>query len=151
LSVAKIVVHTDVILDHLRSRRGPSVLREAMGKFFCYTTVFNAIELFSMTRTEAELNAVEGALAAMKVLGLNARSAKRYGELLAHGKNPDRWSALVAGLCLESRLPLLTDRKKEFAVFRGLTIVPTRLIVSGKTAKEILSRSSRAAVRNVTT
>jgi predicted nucleic acid-binding protein len=142
LSVAKIVVNTDVVLDHLHGKRSPSVLREAMGMFFCYTTVFNAIELFSMARSEAELGAVEGAMAAMKVLGLNARSAKRYGALLVDVRNADRWNALIAGLCLESRLPLLTDRKKEFAAFRGLVIVPTRLIKSGTPAQEILSRVS---------
>jgi len=135
----KIVVHTDVIVDHLQGARSPSVLRKAMGKFFCYTTVFNAIELFSLARTEREIDAVEDALAAMKVLGLNARSAKRYGALVAQGKNTDRWIALIAGLCLESRLPVLTDRKKEFSAFRGLVIVPSRMIMSEASAEETLS------------
>ncbi len=78
MSVPKIVVHTDVFLGHLVAVRQPSVLRQAMGKFFCYATVFHAIELFSLARSKQEEKAIEDAMSAVKVLGLNPKNARAY-------------------------------------------------------------------------
>ena len=86
MSVSKIVVHTDVFLSHLSGDRSPSLLRVAMGRFFCYTTVFQAIELFSLARSENEVRLVEDSMAAMKLLGLNPKNARTYGALLAARK-----------------------------------------------------------------
>jgi predicted nucleic acid-binding protein len=138
LSVPKIVIHTDVFLNHLCGAEKPSVLRQAMSKFFCYTTVFQAIELFSLARTEREFQAVEDAMAAMKLLGLNPKNARKYGELLASNRKVDSWNILIAGLCLESRLPLLTDRKRDFGGLKDLVIVPTKLVGLRNSAEEIL-------------
>jgi predicted nucleic acid-binding protein len=138
MSVPKIVVHTDVLLDHLRTAKSPSVLRQAMGKFFCYTTVFQAIELFALARTEQEAALIEDAMCALKVLGLSARNARRYAALMATRVRNDRWNMLVAGLCLESRLPILTDRRSDFGRVKGLTIVPTGLVARYGSGQEIL-------------
>ena len=139
MSVPKIVVHTDVFLEHLCGDRRPSVLRQAMGKFFCYATVFHAIELFALATSDVEQKAVEDAMSAMKLLGLNPKNAKRYGELLATRKQLEPWNLLIAGLCMESRLPLLTDRNGEFRGIRGLVIVPTQLIGRFESASDILN------------
>ena len=145
MSVAKIVVHTDVILDHLCGDKYPSVLRRAMGKFFCYATVFQAIELFSYARIEVERKAIEDAMAAMKLLGLNPKNAQRYGKLLRSTPRSATLNILVAGLCLESRLPILTGRKKDFAGVKGLEIVSPEMTEGSATGAEILQsiRQSR--------
>ncbi len=114
-----------------------------MSKFFCYTTVYQAIELFAMAKSEEQKRIVEDSMAAMKVLGLNPKNARKYGELMASNKKADRWNILIAGLCLESRLPLLTDRKKDFRGMAGLVIVPTKLIAEGKSGLEILRTVQR--------
>lgn len=138
MSTPKLVVHTDVFLEHLCGVKHPSILRQAMRKFFCYTTAFQAIELFSLARTEAEAQAVQDSMAAIKLLGLNPKSAGAYGRLLAtHGRR-DRWTLLIAGLCLESRLPILTARRREFAGIAGLIVVPPRMIEKGGSGEEIL-------------
>lgn len=139
MSIPRLVVHTDVFVDHLCGTRQPSVLRLAMSRFFCYATVFQAMELFSFARSHSEVTAVEDSMAAMKILGVNAKTAKTYGALLARGKSLDRWNILVAGLCLESRLPLLTGRKKEFSGVRGLVLIPPELMARFDTGEEILS------------
>lgn len=146
MSAAKIVVHSDVILDHLCGDNYPSALRRAMGKFFCYTTVFQAMELFSYARTEVERKSVEDAMAALKLLGLNPKNARRYGELLRSVSRAATLNILTAGLCLESRLPILTDRKRDFAGVQGLEIVPTARLRRFDTGAEIL-HSVRARSR----
>lgn len=132
----KIVVHTDIVLEHLAGDRTPSVLRVAMRRCFCYTTVFQAIELFSRARTERELQAVEDSMAAMKLLGVNPKNARLYGRLLAArqrtsppGERAGEWNILIGGLCIESRLPLLTERKREFAGIEGLQIISPQMIL----------------------
>jgi predicted nucleic acid-binding protein len=147
MNAPKIVVHTDVVADHLLHRgRSASTLRLAMQKFFCYTTVFNAIELFSIARTTRERRAVEQALSAMKILGLNARSAPRHGALVGLGLGLQRMNALVAGMCLEIRLPILTGQPKEFSGVKGLVVIPARAVLQGRSAEEILRLGGRKRV-----
>ena len=84
MTPAKVVLHTDVIAAYLAHRgEGPSALRRIMAQTFCYTTVFNAVELFARARTKREAHAVQEALSAMKILGLNAKHAPRFGAMLS--------------------------------------------------------------------
>ena len=149
MSLPKIVVHTDIVLEFLLlGSRKQSTLRLAMQKFFCYTTVVNVIELFSIARTGRERKALEHAMSAMKILGLNARNAKRYGELLARRLPLPRMNALIAGVCLESKLPVLTGRPREFRGVKGLVIVPGSLVTDDASAAEIIRRCPPPPGRN---
>lgn len=121
----KILIHTDVFRAHLRERHGPSALRTAVGRYFCYTSVCTALELFAGADSAAGRRTVEDALGVVKILGINARNAPRYGRILRTMRHPDPLAALVAGLCLDGRLPLLTDRREEFRGIPGLRCIPT--------------------------
>ena len=102
-----------------------------MSNYFCYTTVYQAIELFSFIRTEKEAKAIEDSMAAMKLMGLNPKNARRYGKMISENTNVKSWNILIAGLCLESRLPLLTDREKDFVGIKGLVIIPMNAVERG--------------------
>ena len=143
MSAAKLIVHTDIILDHLRGTDHPSVLRRALGIFFCYTTVFQAIEVFSGMRTAGERKAAEDAMSAMKLLGLNPKNAALYGSLFAGHPGRRPMDLLTAGLCIESRLPLLTGRRKEFGDIAGLSLISPRSITAGHSAPDILRELGR--------
>ncbi len=119
----KIVVGTDIILEHLYSSRPPSVLRRAMRRYFCYTTVFSAIEVFQEARTPRELQVIRDAMAAMKILGLNPKNAPLHAALTRTHPGRRQIDLLIAGLCLETGLPLLTGRTEKFKGIRGLTLV----------------------------
>jgi predicted nucleic acid-binding protein len=122
----RIVVDTDVLLEHLVHREGASFLRSAMNVFFCYTTVFNAIEAFSMARSEEEIQAVDDAMSGMKVLGLNAKSAKAIGKtfLKAKSKKQGAFPTLIAGVCTESKLPIVSLNPKRFSGIKQLRVIP---------------------------
>ncbi len=96
-----------------------------MSEYFCYTTVFNAIELFSMCKNRKERSAVEDVLYAMKILGLNGKSAKNVGEFFRHGRTTTLrdLELLVAGVCLESRLPILTASPGRYRGVRSLSVL----------------------------
>lgn len=119
-------MHSDVLLDHLCGGKSPSTLRQAMGMFFCYTTVFQAIEVFAAMHGARERRAARDAMSAMKILGLNPKNAPAYGILFAAHPEHQATDLLIAGLCIDSRLPLLTDRGKDFRGIRRLTVIPTR-------------------------
>ena len=144
MSIAKIIVHSDVLKAHLDGGKAPSVLRIAAQRFFCYTTVFQAIELFAMARSAEDMQAIEDSMAAIKVLGLNPKNAAAYGKLLASHKRRSAMNLLVAGMCLESRLPLLTDQRKDFQGIQNLVIVPTRLVSRFSSGDEILQEAQRS-------
>jgi predicted nucleic acid-binding protein len=126
----KVVVDTDIILEHLThkvsgGRRSKSILRRAMSTFFCYTTVFNVIELFGLCENEKQLHAVESALGALKILGLNGKSGRAVGSVFRgmRASGLRDLDALVGGLCVESRLPLLTGRAEDFKGIKSLKVL----------------------------
>jgi predicted nucleic acid-binding protein len=139
VSVPKIVVHADILLDHIRphDRAKPSVLRIAMSKFFCYTTVFQAIELFAGAHHPNEIQLLDDVMSAMKILGLNPKNAKSYGALMAAHRRMESLEVLTAGLCLESRLPILSARKSMGRI-PGVIVVPPALVRSQRSGHEIL-------------
>ena len=145
MSASKIIIHTDIFVDYLLHSGGADpVLRVAMMKFFCYTTVFNAMELFSLARLPRERAAIEGALSGMKILGLNAKSAKTFGGWMSQGPKMQRMNSLVAGVCLESKLPILTMQPNDFRGVKGLMIIPALAVRKDRSAAEILGSRIRS-------
>jgi predicted nucleic acid-binding protein len=120
----KIIVDTDVITDYLsHAGRDVPLLRRVMMKSLCYTTVFNAIELFAMAKTSRHVRYVEDVLSAMKILGLNARNAESIGGLMRKHPECSRSDLFLSSICIESKLPLLTLRPKRFTGIRRLRLV----------------------------
>ena len=141
MSVQKIVVDTDIILEHLIHGDGASILRMTMNTYFCYTTVFNAIEAFSMARSKKEIQAVDDAMSAMKVIGLNAKSAKSIGKIYSNDISVGKkvMPALIGGVCIESRLPIVTMNPKRFSRIKRLRVIPAQKIISHSAATEMPS------------
>ncbi len=91
--------------------------------FFCYTTVFHAIELFSLAVTERERSEVRKAMSAMKILGLNPKNSSMYGNLVRRNARLSTMNLLIAGVCCESHLPLVTGRLRDFRGLRELNLI----------------------------
>ena len=110
-----------------------------MSQLFCYTTVFNAIELFSLCESARERQVVEDVMRSVKILGLNGKSAKNVGMYLGQSRTRHLrdMEILIAGLCLESRLPILTGRPRRYRALRSLRVVTTDEVV-GSHKKGIL-------------
>lgn len=117
----KVVIDSDIIAEHLITNEQESELRRISREKFCYTTVFNAMELFAAARTVKEKRAVRMAMDALKVLGVNPKSAERMGPMLAG--NAGMSASLIAGVCRESGLPLLTMHPERYAGIRGITVI----------------------------
>ena len=109
-----------------------------MQKFFCYATVFSAIELFAIARSERERQVIAHTFSAMKILGLNSRSATKIGAWISKQPTLPRLNVLIGGVCLESRLPLLVMQPDEFRGVKGLRIIPASRIGANVDGDEIL-------------
>ncbi|HTR82616.1 MAG TPA: type II toxin-antitoxin system VapC family toxin [Bacteroidota bacterium] len=143
MSTRKIVIDTGIILEHLVHDDGPSILRSAMNEYFCYTTAFNAIEVFALARSEREIQAMDDAMSAMKVLGLNSKSAKTVGAIFSRQQAAGRNALclLIAGVCKESKLPIVTMNPKRFSGIKGLQVIPVRELAIGHRTVRSVSHS----------
>ncbi len=129
----KLIIDSDVLLDHLLTE-GCSDLRRLMRASFCYTTVFNAAELFALCRTTRQRQAVRRMLTGLKVLGLNGRSGRTVGRMIPDRQRtgPALLTAMIAGLCVESGLPLVTGRPQRYQGIHGLRLLPPGGVVRRK-------------------
>jgi predicted nucleic acid-binding protein len=116
----KIVVDSSIIADHIITAHAESLLRTLSKEYFCYTTVFNAIELFAASKSLKETQAIEDAMSSMKVLGINSKSAKNIAAIVSSSKRD--FAALIAGVCIESKLPIVTLNPKRFSGIKKLTV-----------------------------
>ncbi|HLF14845.1 MAG TPA: hypothetical protein VI932_08160 [Bacteroidota bacterium] len=125
MKLRKAVLDTGLFTAHLTAPDNETTaLREALRTWFCYTTVFNGIELFRDARSPRQRRAVEDVLSAVKILGMNGRNAGKFARLTNFGPGGFPLNALIAGICIEARLPLVTDRAGEFERYRKLRVVP---------------------------
>jgi predicted nucleic acid-binding protein len=121
----KVILDTDVIVDYLLADSGAEpVLRKLMRSCFCYTTVINAAALFALASSKKQQVAIEDALGALKILGINARSAVLFGKLIRAHPRLGVNDTYIAGICLESRLPLCTFTPRRFSAVRKLKLLP---------------------------
>ncbi len=124
MKAGKAVLDTGIFRAHLTAPKGDmTALRAALRTWFCYTTVFNAMELFRDARTARQRRAVEDVLCAVKILGMNGRNAAKFARLPTFGPRGIPMSGLIAGICIEARLPLVTDRAGVFSAYRTLRVV----------------------------
>ncbi|HLA99823.1 MAG TPA: hypothetical protein VJO14_00430 [Bacteroidota bacterium] len=122
--IRKIVLDTDIFTAHLAAKRSEfTALRSALSEYFCYTTVFNAVELFAAARTTREKKTVEDVLSSVKILGMNGRNAGKFAGLEGFGRPAIPLEAMIAGICIEARVPLMTYRSGIYRKYRNLKVV----------------------------
>jgi predicted nucleic acid-binding protein len=122
--IRKVVLDTDIFADHLTAGRSEvTALRSALSEYFCYTTVFNAVQLFAAAGNARERGKVEDVLSTVKILGMNGRNAKKFAALEGFGKTAVPVETMIAGICIEARLPLMTARRGAYGKFRNLRII----------------------------
>lgn len=106
-----VLVESDLIVEFLTAPAGTTpLLRRLLETTTCYTTFLNAAEIYGSARGEEERRMVERALFGLKILGASSRYAKTIGEALSSDVTVvDHRTAIVAGMAIESGLPIVTD------------------------------------------
>ncbi len=114
--MAKILVDSDVIVDHLRGHR-----RLTVGGDELHVSAVTRAELFSGRATEARR--VRRLLEPMTDLPVDAAIAERAGRL-RRGTVRRLPDALIAATALHHRLTLVTRNVRDFEGIRGLRVRP---------------------------
>lgn len=120
------LIETDVLREYLVSRS--SLLRSALREGVCYTTMYNALEIFRLAKNEAEREVVKNMLSAVRVLGFNYRYAEQFALIIKEVEAQSdteitEREALIIGMAKTSKLTILTreyfDRYKSL---RGVDV-----------------------------
>ena len=93
-------------------------MAEALTSQVLFTSVVSAFELYSGAKTEKQIRAVETLLQAIVVFPISLDSSRRAGHIRRNldleWKTIPMADCLIAGICQEQKIPLLTRNKKHF-------------------------------------
>jgi predicted nucleic acid-binding protein len=114
--MAKILVDSDVLVDHLRGHR-----RFARGHDELHVSVITRAELFSGRGTDE--GRIRRLLEPMASLPIDLAVAERAGRI-RRGTSVRLPDALIAATAVAHRMTLVTRNLRDFAGIRGLKIRP---------------------------
>ncbi len=115
----ELFIETDIILDFLNNNNNrPSALELAMSGYNCFTSMYNASELYFGCVNENETEFVTSVLRAVKVIGFNSR----YSMLIPRFREAESVrDAMICTVCYHNKLPILTSNVEKYK-FSGIKI-----------------------------
>jgi len=127
MEISRICLDTTVLIGYLKGREpSASAVEKAVKECNCYVTSITVYELlFGVARAQKEIGE-EALLGTMGVLSFNDRAARRaanlHSDLISHNKDIGIKDVLIASICLENDLPILTTNEKHFSRGEGLKV-----------------------------
>lgn len=151
MSNHRVVMEPTVFIEHLRRtsplRKMESVYSRLLLRFECYTTVINVYELYSGAKTEKKIAEADAILAPIKILSLRADYPKNIGLLsvVLRRQNLDisEFDKLIAGICLENEMPIVTRNTEHFDRVPELLAIPAGVVEAYEDAEEIVKVSRK--------
>ena len=122
------LIETDVLSEYLVAVKGEeTILRKALGIGVCYTTMYNALELFRAAVTKDENDAVLQMLMVVRVLGFNSRYAQSFADVAKEveamtGIKLSHRESMMIGMAKASKLTIIT--KEYFERYNAAKAVP---------------------------
>jgi len=134
----RLVLDTDVIIEHLRGRTGPSLITRLQEKFALATTLINSFELYygayKSKNSRTNVASVKGFLSTITSLEFDEPSAERSGQVLAQleskGRTIDPRDLFIGCISLAHGYPLLTRNH------RHLERIPELLVLTPSELKQ---------------
>ncbi len=129
----RLCLDTSLLIDYLKGREpAASAVEKAVKECTCYVTSITVYELlFGVARARKEIGE-QALLGVMIVLPLSDAAARRaanlHADLISRNQDIGIKDVLIAAICLEEKLPLLTANDRHFSRISNLKIItPVRL------------------------
>lgn len=128
MDLTRLCIDTGPLIAFLKGRNpGASAVERAVRELDCCVTAITAYELlFGVARARRQIGE-DALLGALQTLPLDMAAARRaaqlHDELIRHNKDIGIKDVLIAAICLEHKLPLLTLNQEHLGRVPGLTVV----------------------------
>jgi len=128
MDFTRLCINTGPVIAFLKGRDpGASAVEHAVRTLDCFVTVITAYELlFGVARARRQIGE-DALLGALQSLPLDIMAARRaaqlHDELIRRNQDIGIKGVLIAAICLEHQLPLLTLNERHFERVPGLTVV----------------------------
>ena len=133
MDLTRICIDTGSLIAFLKGRnRGAAAVDRAVREMDCFVTAITAYELlYGVARARREIGE-DALLGTMQALPLDMKAARRaahlHDELIRRNQDIGIKDVLIAAICLEHDLPLLTLNELHFDRVPGLTVLtPERI------------------------
>ena len=128
MDLTRLCVDTGPLIAFLKGRNpGAAAVERAVREMDCCVTAITAYELlFGVARARRQIgeDALLGTLQTLPLdIAAACRAAQLHDELIRHNKDIGIKDVLIAAICLEHKLPLLTLNQEHFGRVPGLTVV----------------------------
>jgi tRNA(fMet)-specific endonuclease VapC len=132
---SRICLDTTVLIAYLKGREpGASAVEHAVRDYACYVTAITVYELlFGVARARKRIGE-DALLGLMAILPFDEaaarRAAKLHDALIRRNEDVGVKDVLIAAICLEHDIPLLTSNERHFQRVTGLVVVAPVSFVS---------------------
>lgn len=134
MAASELCLDTSVLIAFLKGREpGASAVENSVRSSACFVTAITVYELlFGVTRAGREIGE-DQLLSVMTVLSLDNAAARRaaflHNELIRANADIGIKDVIIAAICLEHHLPLLTLNEKHFRRVKDLRVLTTNQMV----------------------
>lgn len=128
---AFLCLDTNLLIDYLKGREpAATAVEKAVKSTVCFVTAITTYELlFGKARGNKDIGE-DALLTMLTVLPLNEASAKRaailHDSLIRHNQDIGLRDVLIAAICLEHHIPLLTINEKHFSRVSDLQMMTVK-------------------------
>ena len=128
MDLTRLCIDTGPLIAFLKGRNpGAAAVERAVREMDCCVTAITAYELlFGVARARRHIGE-DALLGTMQTLPLDIAAARRaaqlHDELIRYNKDVGIKDVLIAAICLEHKLPLLTLNQEHFGRVPELTVV----------------------------
>jgi tRNA(fMet)-specific endonuclease VapC len=136
MEISRICLDTTALIGYLKGREPiASAVEKAVKECSCNVTTITVYELlFGVARARKEIGE-EALLGAMTVIPFNDNAARRaanlHSDLISQNKDIGVKDVLIASICLENDLPILTTNEKHFLRVKGLKVFTPAHFING--------------------
>ncbi len=131
MDIPILCLDTNLLIDYLKGRDpGASAVEKAVKDVTCFVTAITTYELlFGKARGKRDVGE-DSLLGMFSVLPLDQASATRaallHDALICKNQDIGLRDVLIAAICLEHHMPLLTMNEKHLSRVDGLTVITTQ-------------------------